>query len=428
MDMLKRMQKANISSSEIPLLGIDIGGVTVKLTYFDVDHVNDSLEKNKYDALQTAKFFDKEQNDNRRIIQEYLNANLEQYRVYDDVKSNSEVRLKNLTGKLKLYLFTREYFNDRLLKELINLNLKEPFICITGAAIVNYMNILVNEIKSRVLFLSSENEGIVRGLNLLSSQKVSSFYRVDTENENNYDKLYTADILNDNFYPTLLAIIGTSTTFLRLNSPNKYTYLGSSAISGQTFIGLCNTANKLSEKDAAKNLNFDRCLSMASSGSSDQYDVTVKKLCGGSDHKVEQFLYLHNLETGLYVRKDDYIKQFGDLAISCFGDSASLNNSSDDNLNNFASASLNLVCYQIAEMLCLYSRLYTNSKHALCGGSFLINNSKAKYLIAKYFQILNRGHLKTKCKNVYFIDDEANLASLGCLAVDGQNISVEPRD
>jgi pantothenate kinase len=397
MDMLKRMQKSNILPNETPLLGLDIGGITVKLAFFDTD----------------------ENTENRILLKKFFNKNLTEYLVNKNV--NTEMKIKNLVGNVRLYLLTREVFSGKVLKQLIELKLQQPFICVTGAALVNYLNILNDDIKARVLILSSENEAVVRGVRLLQTQNVSSFHQIQFNVDNESEVVYNIGLLNENFYPATLAVIGTSTAFIRLNAPNSYSFLNSSAISGQTFVGLCNVASKIGGDSS---LNFSDCLKLASNGSNEELDVTVKKLCGGSENKVEQFLYLHNLETGLYSRKDDFIRKFGDLSISCFGDENKV-----VSLDDVASSAMNLVCYQTAEMLCLYSRLNPNNRHILCSGSFLVDNMQAKYLITKYVHVMNRGrNVKSQCNDVFFIDNEACLAALGCLAIDEKNVQVEPQD
>ena len=345
----------------------------------------------------------------------FLNETLNEYCVNTSV--NNQLKIKSTTGKVQFYLFTRECFNEKFLEQLIGLKLNEPFICLTGAALVNYMNVFINDLKSRIIILSSENEGIIRGIRLLQLQTVSSFYRIDESNA-----IYNTELLSQkDFYPSIIAIIGTSTTYLRLNSPKSYTFLHQSAISGQTFMGLVNTTSKMSGKP---NKNFTECLNLALDGSNEKLDVTLKKFCGGINQKVEQFLYLHKSETGLYAREDDYIKEYGNLSISCFGDCNSNTNEKEILLNDFASSSMNLVCYQIAEMLCLFSKLNSSHKHTLCTGSFLINNMQAKQLINKYFHIFKRD----SSKKVHFIDYEASLAALGCLAVDENNCVVDADD
>ena len=399
MDMLKRMQKSKINKNEIPLLSLDIGGVTVKLAFFEIDST----------AIQ-----EQHQHENRLKLKTFFET-FKEYLVNERV--NNQIKVKNVSGNIHLYLFTRDIFTDKFLNHLIDLQLNEPFICLTGTALVNYMNFLSESLKSRLIILSSENEAFVRGIRLLQSQQtLSSFYSID---ESESTITYNTGLLQEKeFYPSTIAIIGTSTTYLRLNSPNTYTFLQQSAISGQTFMGLVNTTNKIKE-NSNKSLSYSECLNLASKGSNEKLDVTVKKLCGGNDQKVEQFLYLHNTETGLYVRHDDYIKKYGNLSISCFGDS---NNNEENSFNDFASASMNLVCYQIAEMLYLYSKLTVNNKHTFCTGSFLINNMQAKQLINKYFHIFNR----KSSKSVHFIDYEASLAALGCLAVDEYNCVANP--
>ena len=335
---------------------------------------------------------------------------------------NSEIKIKNVNGHIRLYLFTRDFFSKTFLQDLLKLQLKDPFICVTGAAFVNYMKTFNEDLKSRLLMLSSENEASVRGVKLLQSQTISSFHKIKINNGNEAELAYCTDLLNEKIYPSTIAIVGTTTTYLRLISAEKYSFLSNSAISGQTFMGLVNTASKLSSSETEENLAFAKCLNLASNGSSEEFDVTIKKLCGGSDRQVEQFLYLHNSETGLYDRS--YIEQFGNMSISCFGDTS---NKKEINLNDFAASSMNLVCYHIAEMLCLYSKLTANNKFLFCTGSFLINNLKAKQLITKYVHIINRANKKAST-GVYFIDNEASLAALGCLAVDAHNLEVQEHD
>jgi pantothenate kinase len=392
MDMIKRMKKEKINTNEIPRLGMDIGGVTVKIAFFESDATAD---------------------DDQMKLKKFLDENYKAYLVNENV--NNEMKIKNVTGNVHLYLFTRDYFNEKFLNQFINLKLNEPFICLTGAALVNYMNVLIERLKSRIIMLSSENEAFIRGIKLLQAQTISSFQKI----EESSNIIYRTELLND-FYPSIIAIIGTGTTYLRLNSPDCYTFLQQSAISGQTFMGLVNTANRISGKTSA-NLSFDECVQQSLNGKNEKLDVTVKKLCDGNDKKVEQFLYFHNSETGFYASgQDEYIKRFGNLSISCFGDYSE----KSINLDDFSSASMNLVCYQIAENLNLYSKFYPNNKHILCTGSFLINNVQAKLLINKYFHILNRKH----SKNIYFIHNEASLGAIGCLAVDENNCIVNAED
>ena len=267
MDMLKRMKKAKVNENEIPCLGMDIGGVTVKIAFFESAPTD---------------------NDDQMKLKNFLDENYKDYMVNANV--NNQIKIKNIIGIVHLYLFTREFFNENFLNRFIDLKLNKPFICLTGAALVNYMNILIESLKSRIIILSSENEGFVRGLKLLQSQTISCFQKIDQSS----NIIYSTELLN-NFYPSIIAIVGTGTTYLRLNSPDNYTLLHQSAISGQTFMGLVNTVNKISGK-TNKNLSYDECVQQVLMGKNEKLDVTVKKLCGGNDQKVEQFLYLHKCE------------------------------------------------------------------------------------------------------------------------------------
>jgi pantothenate kinase len=307
--------------------------------------------------------------------------------------------------------------------------------------LVNHLFRFEDELNARVIIISSENESFVRGIELLRNQ-YGTFYEMDFTtmgDVNSYYKRPSKDLSFTIFHPALLVFVGTSTVYLHLNSAHKYTFLSSSAISGQTFFGLCNQMHQMTVKDhGCKNevKSFHDCLKMASDGQHDVYDSTLKQIYANDDYKLEQHLFLHKQLTN---RKDDFIKEFGDTPICMFGEvkakktmkikvksiSKTSTNKSDDqqDLNDFAAGTLNLVCYQIAETMILYSKLL-KTNIIVCAGTFLTNNLMAKKLIAKYLNLLahNTVQLETNKKRLFFLDNEVYLAALGCMAIDANTI------
>jgi pantothenate kinase len=436
MDMEKRMIKAHISKHEIPLLGFDIGGITVKVTYFDIDYDTasyDDLEADYENPVNINLSGDKVEN--RKKLKVMLNEYLKKISSY----STREFVLKNLQGFLHCYLFSREKMNE-FMQKLNNINLQCPFFVFTGAALVNYISKLEEQHNARVIIIPSEDESVVRGVDILHSQSLSEFfYDIELKKMNGLSNTIQAlkpvkNIQSEHFYPCLLVIIGTSTTYLQLHSATNYTRLNTSAISGQTFIGLCNAAHRLAKKDEIK--SFDNCVKMATEGRSEVYDVTLRQMCDNNDRIVEQFLYLHSFgKQNNNYSTNEFVNEYGELPVSIFGKvnaqkiddktriiQKSAQTSNQIDLNDFSAATLNMICYQIAENMFMYAKLLKLNL-VLCSGSFLTTNSTAKMLITKYMMLLshNRVAMETQKKKLYFIDNEAFLAAIGCINIDCKN-------
>lgn len=444
MDMEKRMQLAHISAHEIPLLGLDIGGITVKLTFFDIKRdtsLNDQFNSGFENVVNVN--LAEEQIENRERIKVLLNQYLKKTTSY----TVREFEIKKLKGYLHCYLFRREKLNE-LMQKLNSSNLKRPFIVLTGTALVNYIVKLEEQFSARVIIIATEYESLLRGIGLLHNQTLTEmFYEMELKNSEIDLIKPIKSIQTDRFYPFLLVIIGTSTIYMRINSSSEFTVLNTSAISGQTFIGMCNALNKLTQSDRHKRdelKSFEQCVKMATEGRNEIHDVTIKNMCENNDYRVEQFLFLHNIGR---KNHEECIKEFSDMPVSVFGETrphkderkekiAALISSACNigttniassvakatnqiEMNDYVASILNLICYQIAEMMNTYCKLL-NLNLIVCAGSFLTNNLTAKRLITKYLNLLahNRIVLETKKKKLYFIDNEAYLGAIGCMAID----------
>ncbi|XP_077168900.1 4'-phosphopantetheine phosphatase isoform X2 [Paroedura picta] len=179
-----------------------------------------------------------------------------------------------------------------------------------------------------------------------------------------------------NIFPYLLVNIGSGVSIVKVETEDKFEWIGGSSIGGGTFWGLGALLTKTKK--------FDELLQLASKGQHTNVDMLVKDVYGGAYQTL-----------GLS----------GNLIASSFGKSATADK--DFSKEDMAKSLLHMISNDIGQLACLYAKLHNLNK-IYFGGFFIRGHPVTMRTITYSINFFSKGEVQA-----LFLRHEGYLGAIG---------------